>query len=93
MKLLAVCGMGIGTSIILKMNAEKALDRLGVDGEVEVADIGSARGSAATADVVLTSGELAEELGDVQADVVVVDSFVDVDEITGKLSAALEARG
>lgn len=93
MKLLAVCGMGIGTSIILKMNAEKALERLGVDGEVEVADIGSARGAAATADVVLTSGELAEELGEVRAEVVVVDSFVDVDEIAGKLSAALRARG
>jgi PTS system ascorbate-specific IIB component len=93
MKLLAVCGMGIGTSIILKMNAEKALERLGVDGDVEVADIGSARGAAATADVVLTSGELAEELGDVRADVVVVDSFVDVDEIAGKLSATLRARG
>ncbi|TDC53662.1 PTS sugar transporter subunit IIB [Actinomadura sp. KC345] len=93
MKLLAVCGMGIGTSIILKMNAEKALERLGVDGEVEVADIGSARGAAVTADVVLTSSELAEELGDVPADVVVVDSFVDVDEITGKLSATLQARG
>jgi ascorbate PTS system EIIB component len=93
MKLLAVCGMGIGTSIILKMNAEKALERLGVDGEVEVADIGSARGAAATADVVLTSGELAEELGEVRADVVVVDNFVDVDEIAGKLSAALRARG
>ena len=93
MKLLAVCGMGIGTSIILKMNAEKALERLGVAGEVEVADIGSARGAAVTADVVLTSSELAEEIGDVPADVVVVDSFVDVDEIAGKLSATLQARG
>ncbi|TDC97207.1 PTS sugar transporter subunit IIB [Actinomadura sp. 7K507] len=93
MKLLAVCGMGIGTSIILKMNAEKALERLGVAGEVEVADIGSARGAAVTADVVLTSSDLAEELGDVRADVVVVDNFVDVDEIAGKLSATLRDRG
>ncbi|GLZ12972.1 PTS ascorbate transporter subunit IIB [Actinomadura sp. NBRC 104425] len=93
MKLLAVCGMGIGTSIILKTNAEKALQNLGVDGEVEVADIGTARGAAVTADVVLTSGELAAELGEVPAQVVVVDNFVDVDEITGKLSAAIQARG
>lgn len=93
MKLLAVCGMGIGTSIILKTNAEQALQNLGVDGEVEVADIGTARGAAVTADVVLTSAELAAELGEVEAEVVVVDNFVDVDEITGKLSAAVRARG
>lgn len=92
MKLLAVCGMGIGTSIILKMNAEKALERLGVDGDVEVADIGSARGAASTADLILTSGELAGEIGEVPPEIVVVDNFADVDEITQKLSSAIEAR-
>ncbi|MQA96586.1 MAG: PTS ascorbate transporter subunit IIB [Streptosporangiales bacterium] len=92
MKLLAVCGMGIGTSIILKMNAEKALQRLGVDGDVEVADISSARGAASTADLILTSGELASELGEVPPEIVVVDNFADVDEITQKLSSAIEAR-
>ncbi|NDC19385.1 MAG: PTS ascorbate transporter subunit IIB, partial [Microbacteriaceae bacterium] len=30
MKIIAVCGMGIGTSVLLKMNAEKVLDILGV---------------------------------------------------------------
>jgi PTS system ascorbate-specific IIB component len=85
MRIVAVCGMGIGTSILLKMNTEKAMDRLGMDGEVEVADIGTARGAATTADLVLTSAELAEQLEGLTAPVVVVDNFTDVDEIASKL--------
>ena len=87
MKIVAVCGMGIGTSVLLKMNAEKALRALGVDdADVEAADIGTARGAAGTADVVLTSDELAPEIGDVPATVIVIDNFTSVAEITEKLT-------
>lgn len=89
MKIVAVCGMGIGTSILLKMNAEKALRALEVDGEVEVADIGTARGAARTADVVLTSDDLASEIGDVPAHVIVINNFTDVQEITEKLKSQI----
>ena len=42
MKIVTVCGMGIGTSVLLKMNTEKALRTLGIDADVEAADIGTA---------------------------------------------------
>ncbi len=86
MKIVAVCGMGIGTSVLLKMNAEKALRALGKDADVEAADIGTARGAARSAAIVLTSAELAPEIGDVPAEVVVIDNFMDVNEITQKLT-------
>jgi PTS system ascorbate-specific IIB component len=35
MKIIAVCGMGIGTSVLLKMNAEKVLRQLGIDATVD----------------------------------------------------------
>ncbi|MBV2365636.1 PTS sugar transporter subunit IIB [Streptomonospora nanhaiensis] len=89
MKILAVCGMGIGTSVLLKSNAERAARELGLDADVEVADIGTARGAAATADVVLTSGELAAELGDLGVPVVVIDNFVDGTEVRDKLASAV----
>lgn len=86
MKIVAVCGMGIGTSVLLKMNAEKVLRSLGIDdADVEAADIGVARGAARTADIVLTSAELAEEIGDVPAEVVVINNFIDLNELTQKL--------
>ena len=90
MKIVAVCGMGIGTSVLLKMNAEKVLAKLGIDADVEAADMGVARGAAQTAEIVLTSQELAEELGDVPADVIIIDNFFDLDEITEKLTAAVQ---
>jgi PTS system ascorbate-specific IIB component len=90
MKIVAVCGMGIGTSVLLKMNAEKVLAKLGIDAEVEAADMGVARGAAQTAEIVLTSEELAEELGDVPAEVIIINNFFDLDEITEKITAAVE---
>lgn len=81
MKIIAVCGMGIGTSVLLKMNIDNALQRLGVDGDVEAADISTARGAAATADLVMTSSELVEQLGDIDAPIAVIDNFVDADEV------------
>lgn len=89
MKIVAVCGMGIGTSVLLKMNAEKVLSDLGVDADIEAADMGVARGAAQTADIVLTSEELASEIGDVPAQVIVINNFFDLDEITEKLTVAV----
>jgi PTS system ascorbate-specific IIB component len=89
MKIVAVCGMGIGTSVLLKMNAEKVLQDLGVDADIEAADIGVARGAAQTAEIVLTSEELAPEIGDVPAEVIVIENFFDLEEIHKKLSAAV----
>ena len=81
--------MGIGTSVLLKMNAEKVLQDLGIEADIEAADIGVARGAAQTAEIVLTSEELAPEIGDVPAEVIVIENFFDLDEIHKKLSAAV----
>jgi PTS system ascorbate-specific IIB component len=92
MKILAVCGMGLGTSLILRMNAEKALKQLGVQADVEVSDMGSARALAATADLIVTSQELAEQLGPVEPRVITISNFIDLNEMVTKLKKALEAR-
>ncbi|MFV0252167.1 MAG: PTS sugar transporter subunit IIB [Beutenbergiaceae bacterium] len=90
MKIVAVCGMGIGTSVLLKMNAEKVLRELDIDADVEAADIGVARGAARTAQIVLTSADLAEEIGDVPAKVIVINNFTNLQEITTKLTEAIQ---
>lgn len=89
MKIIAVCGMGIGTSVLLKMNIDQALESLGIEGEVEAADISSARGAAASADLVMTSSELVEQLGDIDTPIIVVDNFVDQAEVQEKLQQGL----
>lgn len=91
MKIIAVCGMGIGTSVLLKMNTDKALDELGLTGDVEAADIGAAKGAATGADLVLTSAELADELSSLPIPVRVVNNFMDVNEIGEAISDALNS--
>lgn len=90
MKILAVCGMGLGTGLLLRMQAEKALKELGIAADVEVADIGTARALASRADLIVTSEELAEQLGKVKPKVVTISNFIDLREMVTKLKAAIE---
>lgn len=90
MKILAVCGMGLGSALILRMQAEKALRELGLEADLEVADIGTARAVAPSADIILTTEELAQQLGNVTPKVVTISNFIDLREMVTKLRAAIE---
>lgn len=89
MKIVTICGAGIGTSGILKVNAERALQRLGLSATVVAADIGSVARVAADAQVILTSAEFVEAIGPTRADVIVIENYFDGEELAGKLEAAL----
>ncbi len=89
MKIVTICGAGIGSSGILKVNAERVLNRLGIDAEVEAADISSVASAAADAQVILTSAEFVEAIGKTYADVIVIENFFDTEELSRKLEAAL----
>ncbi|WP_181575159.1 PTS sugar transporter subunit IIB [Actinomyces sp. Z5] len=85
MNITCVCGMGIGTSMLLKMNVEQAAASLGLDAEVSTSDIGTAKGAAQSADLIITSAELAEELTGLSTPVAVVRNFTDISEIEAAL--------
>jgi ascorbate PTS system EIIB component len=89
MKIVAICGAGIGTSGILKVNAERVLQRLGLDATVVATDLASLATEADDAQVILTSPEFVEAIGRTFADVVVVENYFDTEELTRKLEAAL----
>lgn len=89
MKILAVCGMGIGTSMLLKMQVDKVIKTLGLTADVELADISTARGLAMSADLIITSNELADRIGDVKAPIVSVSNFMDLEGITKGVRTAL----
>ncbi len=75
--------------MILKLQIEKAIKQLGIQAVVEMADITSASAMAGSADVVLTSKELADRLGNVSAKVVTVSDYFNVNEIAEKLKEAI----
>ncbi|MCU1402178.1 MAG: ascorbate system component [Microbacteriaceae bacterium] len=89
MKIVTICGAGIGSSGILKVNAERVLKRLDILAEVTAADITTVAWAAEDAQVILTSAEFVEAIGKTYADVIVIDNFFDTDELTRKLRASL----
>ena len=44
MKIVTVCGMGFGTSLMVKMAIDDLLSEIGFDAEVEASDVRSSRG-------------------------------------------------
>jgi PTS system ascorbate-specific IIB component len=81
LKILAVCGMGVGTSMLLKMQVDKAIKVLDINAVVDIADISTARGLAVSADLIITSNELADRIGDVKAPIISVSNFMDLEAI------------
>ncbi|MHC5229277.1 PTS sugar transporter subunit IIB [Enterococcus sp. LJL99] len=80
MKILAVCGFGVGSSMVLKMTIEKVVKELGITAEVENTDLSTAKSM--HADVYFTSAELLNELqGAVSAPVYPVKKYMDKVEV------------
>ncbi|GAA4518585.1 PTS sugar transporter subunit IIA [Brachybacterium paraconglomeratum] len=85
--ILTVCGNGLGTSLFLKNTAGQVLDRWGWSPylDIQATDTISAKGRAKEADVILTSGAIAETLGDLGVPVVVIENFTSQAEIDAAL--------
>lgn len=88
MKIIAVCGMGIGTSVLLKMNAEKVLRQLELTATVEATDVKTAQVSR-DAQIILTTPDLVSQLQGLPSEVIAIEHFFDLEEISEKLSKAL----
>ncbi|MCU1542307.1 MAG: ascorbate transporter subunit [Microbacteriaceae bacterium] len=88
MKIVAICGAGIGSSGILKVNAERVLKKLDIEAEVTAVHLDSLD-RARDAQVILTSAEFVEAIGKTFADLIVIDNVFDTNELTQKLEASL----
>lgn len=86
-KILTVCGNGLGTSLFLKNTLDELLLRWGWAKymTVEATDTISAKGKAKEADAILTSGAIAQALGDVGVPVRVIQDFTSLSEIDAAL--------
>jgi PTS system ascorbate-specific IIB component len=89
MKILAVCGMGIGTSVLLKMNAERVMEQLDIEGEVDATDLETALRPDSPAQIVLCTPELKPQLDGIRAEIVTVDNVFDLGELSQKLQKSL----
>jgi len=89
-KILTVCGGGVGTSLLMLMNVKTCLDKLGVEANVQSTDIGSARAEAMNADIIVISNHLADQLGVVAQKVITVKNIISEKEMSAKLTLALD---
>ena len=89
MKILAVCGMGFGSSMMLKMTLEKVLKEKGIKADVQTADFGTVVGE--SADFIFTNEEFGRQLASGKVPVVVIKNIADASEVREKLEAALSS--
>ena len=83
MKIMAVCGSGLGSSFMVEMNIKKVLKKIGVEAEVEHSDLASALPGAA--DVFVMGKDI--ESATVPADkLIVLDSIISMPELEEKLT-------
>lgn len=90
MRIVCVCGFGMGSSLILKMSVEKAMSELGIACDVEHWAAGTMHGM--NHDLVVAAEDLREELAE-RKNVVFVKNVIKVPEVKNALKAYLEANG
>lgn len=91
LKIICVCGMGLGSSVIAKMNVEEILSKMGVDALIDTCDLGSV--TSVQADYYITTKELADNIPEsLQNQTIILTNFVNQEEIKKTLKENLERR-
>jgi ascorbate PTS system EIIB component len=91
LRVLTVCGVGMGSSLILRMTAEEVFRHLGLRARVEATDTSSARSM--PADIIIGQAMHTAELEGVAPAVIAVDNFLDGDELERRLRTRLQELG
>lgn len=73
-KIVAVCGAGVGSSMMLRVFTQQIVKRHGIDAEVDASDIGSI--NPGDYDIVVTTSDFAERLTP-QAAIIRMDNMLD----------------
>ena len=93
MKIVAICGCGMGSSVMLKINVQKVLADLGVEATVENSDLATGKAAAADADLILIGRELIDAIDLTGYNVIVLDNFINKNEIKEKLEEYFKQEG
>ncbi len=88
MKILTVCGNGIGSSLMLAMKIEEICKEEGIQADVESIDFNSAQGK--DVDLIVTVKELAEQFE--HKDVAVVRSYINKKKIKEDILEIIRAK-
>lgn len=90
LKVITVCGLGVGSSLILKMTVDQAATQLGVHCNIEHWDMGTVKGR--ECDLIVTTNGFRKNFAD-QENVVFVENIVDVKEVKEALETYFKNKG
>ncbi|MFB5676774.1 PTS sugar transporter subunit IIB [Paenibacillus terreus] len=87
MKIMVVCGNGLGSSFIMEMNIKKALGEMGKTADVDHTDLSSAKTE--QADIFIGAADIMAQLNDGSRTVVSLENMMSIPEIKSKLDPHL----
>ena len=90
MKIVCVCGMGMGTSLIMKMTIDNAARELGLDAEVEHWDVGTV--GRKDVDLIVASQDFADNLSEYK-NVIFLKNIMNKAEVKEKLEKYIKEKG
>lgn len=88
MRIITVCGMGFGTSLMLLMSIQKIGTKYNMNITGEAVDLSSIQGL--KADLIVASSEIAKEIRDSDIPVIGITNMLDEDEIEAKVIPVLQ---
>lgn len=91
LQVVTVCGVGMGSSLIMRMTAEKVLEELGLHAHVQAMDVSSALGM--HPDIVIGQSMHTPQFEGKAPIVIAIDNFIDKEELRTKLLIAMEGIG
>jgi len=88
MKIMCVCGLGMGSSLIMKMSVDKAMQQLGIPCDIEHQAAGTMAGL--KPDLIVAANDFRDELTGVE-NAIFVDNIMNVAEIQTKIEAYINS--
>ncbi len=88
MRIATLCGMGFGTSMMLKLFIDDILKAEHIKAETLPWDLGTFKGQ--SADIVVAASDMAMHLKNTNARVVLIKNLVDKNEIREKILKAIQ---
>ena len=87
-RIMCCCGSGLGSSMLVRMNVEKVLTKLGFS-EIEVTHSSVSDATEGAADLFVVGKDL-EEFVSALSNVIILDNIMDMNELEMKLSEKIK---
>jgi PTS system ascorbate-specific IIB component len=89
-KILAVCGNGMGTSMVIKMKVQKILKKLEIAAQVDYSSLEQAAAQIDNYNIILASAHVADEFESKDTKIISLVNIIDEKELEDKLVGALK---